>query len=327
MSRLNPDLIEDVARRRTVLFLGSGVTASARTRSGARIRQWDEFLRYVAEKVVDENLRALVVRLVGEKDYLLACELVRDALGREVWQEELRNEFAQAGEVSNLHRAIISLNQRIIITTNFDKLIESAWQDCNPTATHYPQIFSKISDDVFRVMRDNRDYIVKLHGSIDDPDDMIFAKSDYNKNAYGNWAYTRFIETLLTTYTFVFIGFSMNDPAISFLVEMYAERFPDARPHYIFLPGDYHQSYLNVSKRLRRLFIVPYSEADNHKELVDLISELGGLAKGRRRELAADEWRLVTRDACDPHSPLAGALAEPVAGCATDTVVAALADR
>lgn len=284
----NPDLIEDFALRRVVFFLGTGVTASASTNSGTRIKQWGEYLSHTASLLPPSVLREHAERLISDRDYLMACELIREALGRDRWEEELRKEFAQAGSASGLHAAIISLRQRLILTTNFDKFLETAWGQFNRDASHFPQVITRIDENVFKVLRDNADYIIKVHGSIDQPDSMIFAKSDYNKSAYGNWAYSKFIETLLLSYTVLFVGFSMNDPAISYVVEMYAQNVPGARPHYMFLAGRHSDEYIQISKKLRRLFIIPYSPDDNHSELTELMENLSKRVDLRRRLLTSE---------------------------------------
>jgi NAD-dependent SIR2 family protein deacetylase len=296
MLKFNPDLIEDLARRRVVLFLGAGVSASAATISGDRIKQWECFLRSLLEKVPDRTLRELATNFIAQKDFLMACQIMRELLEDDShWEEELRKEFAKVGVSSDLHKAIVSLDQRIIVTTNFDKILETVWHDCKPTATHYPTIIQSLDDDVFKIFRNELYYIIKLHGSIDEPKSMIFSKSDYNKNAYGNWAYTKFIEILLVTHTFLFIGFSMNDPAISHLVEMHAQLLPKSRPHYIFLPGEMPEKYIDIMKRLRRLFVLPYSTDNNHAALIELIKELADKAQARRRAILGEELRLLTK--------------------------------
>lgn len=293
MTSFNPDLVEDVARRRSVLFLGAGVSAGATTNSGRRIRQWGQFLAETADLIQDDEVKQHAQNLISEKDFLMACEIIREAIGPSTWEDELRNEYTQIGNVTQLHKAIISLNQRIIVTTNFDKLLETAWNQCNPSATHYPKIEIGISEESFQIFRDNREYIIKLHGSVDVPESIIFAKSDYNRKAYGSWAYTKFIETMLMTHTMLFIGFSLNDPAIAFILEMYAQHLPKARPHYIFSAGPVSQNYIQITKRLRRIFILPYDESNDHAELVSIIEALGQQASVRRREIAAEEWNAV----------------------------------
>ncbi|MFD2836555.1 hypothetical protein ACFS3C_08295 [Azotobacter vinelandii] len=50
MTVINPDLINDLAERRTVIFVGAGVSAGVTTRSGGRLKVWDAFLKENAEK-------------------------------------------------------------------------------------------------------------------------------------------------------------------------------------------------------------------------------------------------------------------------------------
>ncbi|MFD2836554.1 hypothetical protein ACFS3C_08290 [Azotobacter vinelandii] len=35
---------------------------------------------------------------------------------------------------------------------------------------------------------------------------MIFTKKEYSDKAYGNWAYSKFIETILLTHTVIFLS-------------------------------------------------------------------------------------------------------------------------
>jgi hypothetical protein len=293
VSSLNPDLIDDIAMRRAALFIGAGVSSGAVTKAGKRIRQWADFLSDVAKNIGEPDVREHAERMIKEKDYLMACELIREAVGSQSWEVSLMDEFAQIGSVTSLHKALISLRQRIIVTTNFDKFLEAAWSDINKDATHYPKTEISITDESFKAFRDNREYIFKIHGSIDDPSSIIFSRSDYNQKAYGNWAYTKFVETMLLTHTIIFIGFSLNDPAISYILEMYAQHLPKARPHYIFLSEPVSQQYIEISKRLRRIFIIPYNNKNNHEELTSLIEDLGAQASERRREIIATEWSAI----------------------------------
>lgn len=284
MTSFNPDLIDDLARQRVVLFLGSGVSASATTRSGQKIKQWSEFLNYAAEKVGDQKTKKHIANLIKSSDYLMACELLRSALD-DKWQKILIDEFSQVADPSDLHKAIVRLDQRIILTTNFDKILQNTWNSPDITVTHHPTMIAELDASIFRLLRDDNKYLIKLHGSIDRPDTIIFTKENYNKYAYGSWIYRELLGALLLTHTFVFIGFSMSDPAVSFIIEMHAQKFPETRPHYIFVPGSASQQSIDISKKLRRLYIVPYSPKDEHKQLVHFIEEIGGLVRKRRAEI------------------------------------------
>lgn len=291
MIEFNADLVNDLAQRRTVLFLGAGVSASAQTNAGSKFKQWAEFLLDATNHLQDIKRKRLIKKLIKEKNYLFASELLKANLAAQ-WPEILSNEFGQLANPSPLHNAIISLDQRILITTNFDSLLEDAWDRTykeNPSKTHHPAVINSIDGCAFKMLRDDKDYIVKLHGDINNIESIVFDASSYQKNAYGNTYYKELINSLLLTHTFLFIGFSMADPAISLIVEMYAHRFPESRPHYIFTAGPISQEVKDLWKSLRKLYIVAYSEADNHKELVEGLNLLNEKISERRSEIIANQ--------------------------------------
>ena len=283
----NRDLVNDVARGRVVVFVGSGVSASAKTRGGKSIRSWEAFLKHAASHVEAVSDRSLINELISGKDYLMACEILKESLASQAWADLIYEEFSQVGEPSDLHKAIVSLDQRIILTTNFDKLLENTWPQTSGLSTHYPQVVSNISSDIFKIYKEDKKVIVKLHGTIDDPEGMVFAKADYVKKAFSSWVYNQFVESLLVTHTFIFIGFSMADPALSLLVENYAQKYPTARPHYIFQGGKGEPRLAEVAKRLRKLYIINYDDTNHHAALAPLVEELARQGRERRKEILA----------------------------------------
>lgn len=283
--KFNADLIDDLAKGRAALFLGAGVSSSATTVDGDRIKGWGDFLAAQIPAITDEADRQLAQELLDKKDYLLSCEVIKTCLGDD-WDAAIAAEFQKAGTMSDLHKAILSLRQRIVITTNFDKYLESSMAAMPDTKIH-PTVISDLEPDLFRLFRDDRSYIVKLHGTVDSPDKLIFAKSDYHDKAYGSWVYREFLDVMLLTHTMVFVGFSMDDPAISLLVEMYANKYKKCRPHYIFVGGSVVSRMKDISKRLRKLFIIDYDKKDNHAELLDMMQDLVIQTDDRRREIAA----------------------------------------
>jgi hypothetical protein len=101
------------------------------------------------------------------------------------------------------------------------------------------------------------------------------------------------METLFITHTVLFIGFSMDDSAITNLLEVYAKKYPKCRPHYAFLPDYNSNRKIRIMKSHRKLFIMPYSSAHNHRELEDLLNELRRQVAERRRILSADKVRTL----------------------------------
>ena len=286
MDVINPDLINDLAERRAVIFVGAGVSAGVTTRSGTRIKLWSQFLEEAAEKLKDSNLKRHAKSLIKQQDYLMACEMISRGMGGVEWEALLKAEYKQIGTPSELQKLIMRLKQRIILTTNFDLYLEAAWDETNPDATHYPQVVKSITENAFHAFRDSQTYLFKIHGSIDEVETMIFTKKDYSDKAYGNWAYAKFIETVLLTHTVLFVGFSLNDPAIAQVIESYAHNIPNARPHYIFLAGNHSDKFVEINKDLRRIYIVPYNKKDNHIQLTNIFEKMAEEVEVRRRELS-----------------------------------------
>ena len=284
--KFNADLVGDLARQKVILFLGAGISASARTASGGKMRGWPEFLGWVNNKNLTGKIKRQIKDLIKEKDYLLACEILQQELKNE-WPDLIRNEYGQVAAPSELHKSVIRLQQRLIITTNFDKLIENT---CSSEAlgSHYPTVLYKVDENSFRMMKDHEtSYILKLHGTVDDANSLVFSRSEYIRQAFGNSQYSGLLDSLLLNYTFLYIGFSMDDPAITSLMEMYALKYPSARPHFIFTGNSVEPNISEINKRLRKLMIIPYNSSNNHEMLPGIIDSLASEASQKRREIAA----------------------------------------
>ena len=66
------DIIEKIAKRKVVLFLGAGVSANAISEKGdKRPPTWEQFLNKGISEVTDENIVEYVIKLLNEKDYLI----------------------------------------------------------------------------------------------------------------------------------------------------------------------------------------------------------------------------------------------------------------
>ncbi|GAB3666784.1 SIR2 family protein [Ramlibacter alkalitolerans] len=283
---INNDLLRDLAEDKVVLFLGAGVSASSLIDDRPAFKGWPEFLAGAAESR-ESALRDQVKRLIGAKDYLLACQLLQDSYEHE-WQELITAEYGKVAQPSRLHDSTISLKQRLVVTTNFDKLLETAWANSISAGARSFKVISAVEEGVFRCLKDyDTPYLIKIHGSVDDTSSMVFSRSEYIKLAFANTRYSNFIDALLLNYTILFIGFSMEDPAISALMELYAFNYPGARPHYIMAPQGGGSNIAEINKRLRKLSMIEYDPVNNHEELPVMIAAMANAAKSKKREILA----------------------------------------
>ncbi|MFM5239541.1 SIR2 family protein [Aeromonas veronii] len=268
-----PDLLDDFLDKKVAIFIGAGVSAGVNTRTHKPILTWSDFIKSAALKTGNEGLISDVDELLSRGDYLFSCELLKDHYADD-WEGILRDEYEKIGELSQLQKKIISLKQRIIVTTNFDLFIDNGWERVNDEATHYIKVKNGVSAECFSMFRDNENYLVKLHGSINNPETMIFSLSDYASKAHANWQYSMFMDTLLMTHTVLFVGFSMNDHVITDLLDSHAKKYPKNRPHYAFLADCFSERKIRVMKKHRKLFVIPYSSENNHAALPELFDNL-----------------------------------------------------
>lgn len=280
-----PDLLDDFIQGRVAIFMGAGVSAGVNTRTGQPIKTWASFLLATAKKFSNNTIATEVNELVSQGDYLFACEILKEHL-IDKWDSILKDEFEKIGSPSHLQESITALGARITITTNFDLFIESHWEVLNPKATHHLQVKNGVSPECFSIFRDDKPYLIKLHGSINHTESMIFSLSDYAAKAHANWQYSSFMETLLCTHTVIFIGFSMRDAAITNLLEIYAQRYPKNRPHYAFMPDFDSDRKIRIMKNHRKLFIIPYKSKNDHHQLIQHIERLQKQIDKRRRLIA-----------------------------------------
>lgn len=283
MATFNDDLISDLAQQKVVLFLGAGVSSSVSLDASSRFKGWPLFLDDAASDR-SQSLKRQIKALLKSKDYLLACELLQSDYG-ESWERKVTEEYGRAAQPSDLHKALISLRQRIILTTNFDKLVESAWSASLADGERHFKVISKVDNDIFKVLKEHdSSYIIKIHGSIDDVSNIVFSRSQYIRLAFANENYASFLDSLLLNYTFLFVGFSMDDPAITSLMELYAYRYPRSRPHYIVSADTIPENIKDIHRRLRKLIVIPYNSKNNHSELPMLINEMVRMAEVKMKE-------------------------------------------
>lgn len=275
------DLISDLARRRTVLFLGSGISRNSTNAAGRQPKTWTEFLNAI---VVDVNPNRHIKSLIKEKDYLTACEVLKKALGRDAFNRQLREEFLNpCYSHASIHEEIFKLDSRIVATPNFDKIYETY---ANTAAGGSIIIKHHYDPDIAGAVRGINRVILKVHGTIDSPDRMIFTRKEYAEAREKYRGFYSLLEALAITHTVLFLGCGVNDPDIRLLLEDIFFRHPSSRQHIFVLPKkEVHNSVLTVLQESMNLTILTYKSTHGSRQLVDSIKELVHLVEIERDDL------------------------------------------
>lgn len=277
------EIVTAIARRRAVLFLGAGVSMNSLSATGERPPSWRQILEAGIAKCSGSH--AEMKKMLKDNDLLGCCQIIKYKLAAD-WIPFIEDQFLNPKFLpSDIHEAILELDASIVMTPNFDKI----YDDYATSKTDGLLKIKKFYDqDIPRVIRGSIEQrlILKIHGCIDTPDDLIFTKEDYANARHKHSNFYRAIEALFLTNTFIFMGCGMNDPDLNLMLEQYARSFSAAPPHYILLSGKISEDIKRMIHANYNLRVLTYSSASNHLELLDSVKNLRGLVADKRDQMA-----------------------------------------
>ena len=280
------ELVHDIAARRSVVFLGAGVSRNAQNAHGVHPREWSDFLRHLASFAPNAEQKAEVTQSIDDADLLTACELARRYLSPSIFKTEMLREFSgNAYRPAKIHDDLSLVDSRLVMTTNFDKLYENRANQLQDNTVIVKNYYDKDVADVFR--RQDR-VVLKVHGTIDSPDETIFTRSQYAIARRDHGYFYQLLRGLFVTHTFVFLGASMRDPDIQLLLEDHAYRFEGSRPHFMVMPQNSARAgTLRVLEQTMNLQALLYDPANNHQALADSVAALVPKVEAAREKMAA----------------------------------------
>lgn len=199
------NLAEAVARKKVILFAGSGVS------SGLGIPTSRELLAGLAEGLgLSTNefmtmgeLRELAEYYVLEKGSLAGL--------RDYWDNEWHRDGIDIAK-SRVHELIVQLDFPIIYTTNYDRWLERAF-DCH--GLPYTKIVSV--RDLLNI-KPNATQIIKFHGDFEDVNSLVFAETAYLQRLELESPLDIKLRADILGKSLLFLGSSLTDINLRFLL-------------------------------------------------------------------------------------------------------------
>lgn len=264
-------LIGEVARRRCVLFLGAGVSASATNDLGQHPKDWALFLKDASNLVLDAEKARKIRQLVDERRYLLALQAITQESDAGDYQQFLTREFNNPGfSPSELHKTILAIDSRIVITTNFDKIYERL---CLSNSNDGYKVLPYYSDSLGDELRSDTRIIIKSHGTIDDVQKMVFTKSEYHNAKKRHPQFYSILRAVFLTHTVIFIGCSLDDPDLLLTLEDVRITASGSRPHYVLVKRGANSSW-ELRDWLESYNIKALEYGPDHADLTAMLQEL-----------------------------------------------------
>lgn len=176
------------------IFAGAGLSMS----SG--YVDWKTLLKPFAKE--------LNLNIDEEYDLARLAQYYRNEKGnRASINREIVDQFSENKELNMNIEIITRLPIYTYWTTNYDKLLEQGLEKNNRLAD------VKINQDQLNFHKRDRDAIVyKMHGDVEFPKDAVLTKEDYEIYNLKRPLFTTVLQGDLVAKTFLFIGFSFEDP-------------------------------------------------------------------------------------------------------------------
>ncbi len=185
---------------------------------------WKELLKDIAEKVaLDVNKETDLVEV--------AQFYCNESRGRAGINEKILNEFVNGSQPNETLSLLASMPINTYWTTNYDHLIEDALKSFGK------KVDIKLTPQNLALTLSEKDTIIyKMHGDYLTPDTCVITKDDYESYNEKRQLFTTALQGDLVSKTFLFIGFSFEDPNLKYILSRIRNLLDEnRRTHYCFL--------------------------------------------------------------------------------------------
>jgi len=253
---MNQHIIESLNSNKLILFIGSGLSIPL------GFPNWNELIMKILEELSQEEEKYKVLISGLEHGMLDTFEVLNKIYNkkREVY-EVLDKTFDISLDTLDLllHKKLGKISPKII-TTNYDRLIESA--------TGFRKI---VFDNTFHLAKltEKENFVLKLHGCIDDPKKCILFEQDYGELYKENAAIDR-MRSLISDHTILFIGFSLTDEYVKKQFEYINRIYEGFSKQHYYITADNSSEEISGVKPIK---LDHYNQLDTYFEQLITIKE------------------------------------------------------
>lgn len=265
------DFSKAMLENNAAVFAGAGLSVPA------GYVNWKELLREFSESIglsVDKEHD-----LISLAQYYKNSTQSKNHISQNIIEEFTKN--AKENEMLNV---ITKMPINTYWTTNYDTLIEDSLKKYNK------RVDVKIDNNDLSITKSNIDSIVyKFHGDISRPYEAVLTRDDYEKFDQTHKLFIHNLQGDLISKTFVFVGYSLNDPDIQqILSKIRILVGENIRSHYcfrknvsleMFKNSDTPQEDFNYAKIKQELEINDLRRYGIHTLLVEDYSDITSIFK------------------------------------------------
>lgn len=253
----------------------AAVFAGAGTSVDAGFVNWKELVKPFADEIKLDIEKE--TDLIGLTQYYINKQRSRGPVN-----QEIINKFSSQDTETKVMNLLTRLPISTYWTTNYDKVIENGLIKNNRRGD------IKRRNDDLAVSRPDSDAIVyKMHGDVDSPQEAVISKDDYERYSDKNSLFVTALRGDLVSKTFLFVGFSFEDPNLeSILGKVNVLLGDNKRVHYCIqkqvseqdYKNKYDYDYAKIKQDLKIEDLLRYGintvQVDDYSKIPELISEI-----------------------------------------------------
>lgn len=226
-------LKEQIAQGTAVLFLGAGATIGAKNKIGSEPPNGQQLAKLLSEKFLNDKTYNSSLQAVGG--------LAINNTDLTTVQEFIRTVFEDF-EPADFHLLIPTFRWHGIVTTNYDLIIEKAYQEVKERLQSVVPIISDLDRVDDKLRKENTIRLLKVHGCITRTADasvpLILTTDQYVSFRDGRSRLFITLEEWGFEHPIVFIGHGLQDPDLRQILFELDSRLGPSRPkHYLITPS------------------------------------------------------------------------------------------
>lgn len=265
-------LVDACTAGECVLYAGAGLSAQA------GFPTWKDFVIGLCKWARDNGFindnEAAIYRTDVERGQAdpVADSVVsrlRTSQAQSLLNNYLQSVFLRRSSPSSFHLQLKQIKFSAVLTTNFDNLLDGVF-DAQASQIYTP----KDAESLLAALTRRDFFILKLYGSLNNPETVIITPAQYEEEITGNRLFSQFMHTAFLSRTLLFVGASIEG------IEAYLRGivFPRdiARNHYA-LVGVTDNAWRAKADFLERRYgikVLPYTPNEGYTELGVFLSKL-----------------------------------------------------
>ncbi|MFW0118317.1 SIR2 family protein [Rothia sp. P5764] len=283
MNNLWPEsVIEALAYNNIVFVIGSGFSAQSKAKhqtedlfiANTHPPTWEKMLHEIAQ-ILPEKQQKQAEILIKENSLLLAAEFINYECQKLSKTGDIYKKIKKLVDSpknkyhfqpNGWHECLADLLPRIILTTNYDKILERRFREGFISLT-------LDSNNIQDCIQKSEPIIVHIHGSIENNSTIVLSQSDYISNEIKNRENFNVIESLMRTKIFLFLGYSLSDPDILPLLQR-TKSWGSENSRFLLTPDDIDSYKKEMFINSYGVGVLTYSASPDHKNGLEALKDL-----------------------------------------------------